>query len=43
LVAVTKEVWGSAATLEQFAPNRADDERFEGGAPGRRDLAAAPN
>jgi class 3 adenylate cyclase len=30
LVAVTKEEWGSAATLEQFAPNRSGDERFRG-------------
>jgi pimeloyl-ACP methyl ester carboxylesterase len=28
LVAVTKEQWGSAATLELFAPTRANDERF---------------
>jgi class 3 adenylate cyclase len=30
LVAVTKEAWGSVATLEQLAPNRTDDERFRG-------------
>jgi class 3 adenylate cyclase len=28
LVAATKEEWGTAATIEQFAPNRSGDERF---------------